>query len=431
MLYFTWKYTENRYTFVPEKLGLIEMSFAVCRMQKMKSHDLKGIQFHNQRERESKTNSDIDKERSHENYDFVNDENIDYNERVKEIIESQKTGTRKTRKDAVLVNELLVTSDRYFFERLDPAEQKRFFEESFKLFSERYGEQNIAYATVHNDEKTPHLHIGIVPMRDGKLQGKNVFNRAELIWIQDKFPEHMQKLGFDLERGEKGSDREHIETQVFKKQTLEKEIDFLEKNIIYKKDELSAFSEKVESDLTVPAKRQTRNIEVPTGEKSMFGLGKEKTKTEKERTGNLIISESDYKKLVTAARDNEKLKTHLKHLLSTDMAKENRELRQNNKVVKEKYNDLVQRFNANVGDYNDLAEENRSLKARVADLKQEVGLIYQSTKEFLQDRANGLQAFKRAFKDLVDKVKEKTPGSEFERLHKRERRREQNRGMER
>lgn len=407
------------------------MSFAVCRMQKMKSHDLKGIQFHNQRERESKTNSDIDKERSHENYDFVNDENIDYNERVKEIIESQKTGTRKTRKDAVLVNELLVTSDRYFFERLDPAEQKRFFEESFKLFSERYGEQNIAYATVHNDEKTPHLHIGIVPMRDGKLQGKNVFNRAELIWIQDKFPEHMQKLGFDLERGEKGSDREHIETQVFKKQTLEKEIDFLEKNIIYKKDELSAFSEKVESDLTVPAKRQTRNIEVPTGEKSMFGLGKEKTKTEKERTGNLIISESDYKKLVTAARDNEKLKTHLKHLLSTDMAKENRELRQNNKVVKEKYNDLVQRFNANVGDYNDLAEENRSLKARVADLKQEVGLIYQSTKEFLQDRANGLQAFKRAFKDLVDKVKEKTPGSEFERLHKRERRREQNRGMER
>ena len=73
--------------------------------QKMKSHDLKGIQFHNQRERESKTNSDIDKERSNENYDLVNDENINYNERVKEIIESQKTGTRKTRKDAVLVNE--------------------------------------------------------------------------------------------------------------------------------------------------------------------------------------------------------------------------------------------------------------------------------------------------------------------------------------
>src|SRR5699024_11507581 len=79
-------------------------------------------------------NDDIDHERTRENYDLKNDKNIDYNERVKEIIESQKTGTRKTRKDAVLVNELLVTSDRDFFEQLDPGEQKRFFEESYKLF---------------------------------------------------------------------------------------------------------------------------------------------------------------------------------------------------------------------------------------------------------------------------------------------------------
>lgn len=405
------------------------MSFAICRMQKMKSHDLKGIQFHNQRERKSKTNSDIDKERSHKNYDFVNDENIDYNERVKEIIESQKTGSRKTRKDAVLVNELLVTSDRDFFERLDPVEQKRFFEESFKLFSERYGEQNIAYATVHNDEKTPHLHIGVVPMRDGKLQGENVFNRAELLWMQDKFPEHMQKLGFDLERGEKGSDRQHIETTKYKKQTLEKEIDFLEKNIVTKKDELTAFIGKVESDLTVPAKRQTKNVEVPTGEKNLFG--KEKTKTVKKPTENVIISRTDYKKLVAAAQDNEKLKIHLKQVLNTDMAKENRELRENYEVLRGKHNDLVHRFNGMVEDHNELVQENKSLKARVSDLKREIGFVYKSAKDFLEERIRGLSAFRSAFKDLVDKVKEKTPGSEFERLHKRERRLEQNREMER
>src|SRR5699024_8989981 len=162
---------------------------------KVKSAGLKGMQFHNQRERESRTNEDIDRERTHENYDLQNDENINYNERVKDIIDSQKTGTRKTRKDAVLVNELLVTSDRDFFE------------ESYKLFSERYGKQNIAYATVHNDEQTPHMHLGVVPMRDGKLQGKNVFNRQELLWLQDKFPEHMKKQGFELKRGERGSDR--------------------------------------------------------------------------------------------------------------------------------------------------------------------------------------------------------------------------------
>lgn len=73
------------------------MSYAVCRMQKVKSAGLKGMQFHNQRERKSRTNDDIDHERTRENYDLKNDKNIDYNERVKEIIESQKTGTRKTR----------------------------------------------------------------------------------------------------------------------------------------------------------------------------------------------------------------------------------------------------------------------------------------------------------------------------------------------
>ncbi|HCT8871429.1 TPA: plasmid recombination protein, partial [Enterococcus faecium] len=216
-----------------------------------------------------------------------------YNERVKEIIESQKTGTRKTRKDAVLVNELLVTSDRDFFEQLDPGEQKRFFEESYKLFSERYGKQNIAYATVHNDEQTPHMHLGVVPMRDGKLQGKNVFNRQELLWLQDKFPEHMKKQGFELKRGERGSDRKHIETAKFKKQTLEKEIDFLEKNLAVKKDEWTAYSDKVKSDLEVPAKRHMKSVEVPTGEKSMFGLGKEIMKTEKKPTKNVVISERD------------------------------------------------------------------------------------------------------------------------------------------
>src|SRR5690625_2007808 len=300
------------------------MSYAVCRMQKVKSAGLKGMQFHNQRERESRTNEDIDRERTHENYDLKNDKNIDYNERVKEIIESQKIGTRKTRKDAVLVNELLVTSDRDFFERLDPSEQKRFFEESYKLFSERYGKQNIAYATVHNDEQTPHMHLGVVPMRDGKLQGKNVFNRQELRWIQDNFPKHMQELGFDLERGEKGSNREHIEMAQFKKQTLEKDIDFLEKSWVVKKDELIAYRNKVDSDLSVKEKRAMRNVEVPTVEKTIFG--KEKTKTEKKPTKNVIISESDYKKLVTAAQDNEKLKKHVNNFLNTDMAKRYKKL---------------------------------------------------------------------------------------------------------
>src|SRR5690625_3563838 len=418
----------NRYRVVPRWRGLIIVSYAVVRMQKMKSHDLKGIQFHNQRERESKTNDDIDEELSHENYDLVNDENIDYNERVKEIIDSQKVSTRKTRKDAVLVNELLITSDRNFFERLDPEEQKHFFEESYEMLSERYGKQNIAYATVHVDEKTPHMHLGVVPMREGRLQGKNVFNRQELLWLQDNFPKHMKEHGYDLERGEKGSTREHIETREFKKQTLEKEIDFLEKELTVKKDELSAYSNKVDSNLSVKAKRAMRNVEVPTGEKTIFG--KEKTKMEKKPTKNVIITESDYKKLVTAAQDNEKLKKHVNNFLSTDMAKKYKKLSGEHKQVIEKYNVLVERHNTDANDYNELVEENRSLKSKISDLRNEIGSIYKSTKEFLKERTNGLKAFKSVFNDLVTKVKEKSPKGEFERLNKQEKRKEKDRGME-
>lgn len=405
--------------------GFFLMSYAVVRMQKMKSHDLKGMQFHNQRERGSKTNPDIDKNKTHENYDLVNSENVNYNERVKEIIESQKTGTRKTRKDAVLVNELLVTSDREFFERLDPVEQKRFFEESFKLFSERYGKQNVAYATVHMDEKTPHMHLGVVPMRDGKLQGKNVFNRQELLWLQDEFPKHMQKLGFELERGEKGSGREHIETQEFKRQTLEKDIDLLEKNLKIKKNELMEMSKNIPPELKIKAKKEKKTIV----EDKIITFGKPKT-IEKE-TGNLVITHDEYKKMCEVVNAANKIKSDYDRLQQTDLVKENKQLREIASETLKENKDLKERNETVRKEYTKLYWENDSLKDQISDLKHEIGSIYKSTKEFLKAHTSDFKTFKSLFKDLVSKVKEKSPKGEFERLNRIEKRHEMDRGMER
>src|SRR5699024_7326086 len=336
------------------------------------------------------------------------DGKIDYNEHIKVIIESQKTGTRKTRKDAVLVNELLVTSDKDFFDRLDPAEQKRFFEESYKLFSERYGGQNIAYATVHMDEKTPHMHVGVVPMRDGKLQGKNVFNRQELLWLQDKFPEHMQKLGFELERGEKGSGREHIETQEFKRQTLEKDIDLLEKNLKIKKNELMEMSKNIPPELKIKAKKEKKTIV----EDKIITFGKPKT-IEKE-TGNLVITHDEYKKMREVVNAANKIKSDYDRLQQTDLVKENKELKERNETVRKEYTKLYW--------------ENDSLKEQISDLKHEIKSIYQSTKEYFKERTND---FRGHLRDFVDKVKKKVPGSEFERLNRIEKRHEMDRFMER
>src|SRR5699024_6199986 len=137
------------------------------------------------------------------------------------------------------------------------------------------------------------MHLGVVPMRDGKLQGKNVFNRQELLWLQDKFPEHMQKQGFELERGEKGSNREHIETANFKKQTLEKEITFLEKELNFKRNEVNASVEKIDVDIDVKSKIQYKNLEVPTDEKTF--LKKENTATKKKKTKTLFNYKKKYR----------------------------------------------------------------------------------------------------------------------------------------
>src|SRR5699024_5157678 len=59
--------------------------------------------------------------------------------------------------------------------------------------------------------------------------------------------------------------------------------------------------------------------------------------------------------------------------------------------------------------------ENKSLKSKISDLKRDVSLIYESTKEFLKERTDGLKAFKNVFKGFVDKVKDKT--AQFQEKH--------------
>mgnify|MGYP002249491186 FL=1 len=83
-------------------------------------------------------------------------------------------------------------------------------------------------------------------------------------------------------------------------------------------------------------------------------------------------------------------------------------------------------------------EENKSLKSKISDLKRDVSLIYESTKEFLKERTDGLKTFKNVFKGFVDKVKDKTAQfqekhdlepkkNEFELTHNREVKKERSR----
>src|SRR5699024_11326532 len=101
------------------------------------------------------------------------------------------------------------------------------------------------------------------------------------------------------------------------------------------------------------------------------------------------------------------LKQHVRNLMSTDMAREYKKLSKEHGQVKAKYSGLVERSNENVNDYNELLEENKSVKSKISDLKRDVRLIYESTKEYLKERTDGLKACKNVFKELGDKVNDK------------------------
>ncbi|WP_354689154.1 MobV family relaxase [Enterococcus faecalis] len=193
------------------------MSMMVATMKKMKSGNLGGIQKHNQREFENHSNEDIEPERSELNYDLVNDEKINYKDKVNSIIDEQRVSTRSVRKDAVKVDEWIISSDREFFNNLDSEQTKEFFQSVVDYFSENFGKQNVAYANVHLDETTPHMHMGVVPMKDGKLSSKAVFTREKLTEIQEQLPKYMNEKGFDIERGIEGSKSKHHATSEYKK----------------------------------------------------------------------------------------------------------------------------------------------------------------------------------------------------------------------
>ena len=407
------------------------MSMIVARMQKMKAENLVGIGNHNQRKTKNHSNPDIDTSLSKLNYDLV-DRTQNYKTDIENFINENKSTTRAVRKDAVLVNEWIISSDKDFFDNLTESEIENFFERSKDYFAEKFGEKNIRYATVHLDESTPHMHMGIVPFdKDNKLSAKRVFNRQALRDVQEELPKYLQDFQFEIERGQKGSERKNLTVPEFKK-LKEEELE-IKKELQIKKDELIAYTKEnqIDKKLDITPIKEMEDIEIETDEKTLFG--KNKTEIVRQWTGNIILSENDYLKLNKEIKKGKKTEGRLAAILETDVYQENKELKnelkdqidKNDKDIDD-YNDLVKR-------YNNLYEENTSLKSQIGDLKEEIKLIYQSTKRFLKDRISDFKAFKEVFKELADNIsnisREKGLDSSFKKEFDRENKKKQTRGI--
>ena len=199
-----------------EMRGGNKVGYAVVHMMKIKSGAVGGIQSHNNREHEPKTNPDVDMSRSEDNYDLIPCDN--YKRSIKEKLSNLVESSRAVRKDAVVVCNFIVTSDNETMNALGADRQREFFQDSVKWFSDRYGADRVLNATVHMDETTPHLHIGVMPItQDGRLSAKVIFTKTEMKAIQTEFTRDVgEKYG--LERGVEGSERTHLSEARFKEQ---------------------------------------------------------------------------------------------------------------------------------------------------------------------------------------------------------------------
>ena len=132
------------------------------------------------------------------------------------------------------MNSFVLGSDKTFFDGLAKIEQYNFFLDCHKFFAERYGEENIIAAVVHNDETTPHMHLNLMPVtKDGRLCSKQLFDKPQLQQLQTDFYESVGKR-WGLQRGKEGSQKKHLSTAEFKaKKIIERAEAIREENQVY------------------------------------------------------------------------------------------------------------------------------------------------------------------------------------------------------
>ena len=111
---------------------------------------------HNERIFEKHSNKDIDTSRSHLNYELTDrDRSVSYERQIKDYVNENKSSKRGIRKDAVLCDEWIITSDKEFFEKLGQ-EQTRKFLKRLKTTSRRITEKPTLLMPVYILMRVPH-----------------------------------------------------------------------------------------------------------------------------------------------------------------------------------------------------------------------------------------------------------------------------------
>jgi hypothetical protein len=202
---------------------------AVCRVAKVKgAGSIGGKSDHNYRQGHV---PNADPERLHLNEEYV----LNYENLAKAIqARIEHAGIDKVRKDAVKGMEFILTASPEAFKRDQQGQCVEDYRESdwvkanLNFMKQQYGSNLVAF-TLHQDEKTPHIHAIVVPITpDNRLCAKELFTPKTLRQLQTDYATAMKPFG--LERGIEGSRAQHVDMkhiyglQQQERQAIQKEL---------------------------------------------------------------------------------------------------------------------------------------------------------------------------------------------------------------
>jgi hypothetical protein len=182
------------------------MSYAIIRVAKIKSPQQASAKTaHNYREHAL---SNVDKDPPHPNREYVNAGKQDYgvlaDQRIAQVVQ------RKVRADQVRAVEVIMTGSPEAFSRdehgraVDHSKSK-WAQDNLHFLQNKYGKENVISFTLHQDEKTPHVHAVVVPITaQGRLSAKDLFTPQTLRELQTEYAQAMQpyKMGRGVEHSQ-------------------------------------------------------------------------------------------------------------------------------------------------------------------------------------------------------------------------------------
>ena len=283
------------------------MGFVVLHMEKAHGSD-SGTTAHIER---SIIPKNADPTRTHLNRrlieypDRVKDRSAAIQRRLEEAGLTRKVGSNQVR--AIRINVSATHEDMERIQR--EGRLNEWCADNLRYFADTFGKENIVAAHLHMDEKTPHMHVTLVPIVKGerkrrkreeqakkryrkkpadsvRLCADDIMSRLKLKSYQDSYAAAMVKYG--LQRGIDGSEARHVSTQQYyrdiKRQTkeLKAEVVELQEQKDTAREELTRTKKEIQTErLKGAATTAAANIAESVG--SLFGNNKVKT-LERENT---------------------------------------------------------------------------------------------------------------------------------------------------